>query len=333
MPAAATCVEKGRETVIIRLWGVRGSIPTPIVTEQYQAKVRNVLRRAHGQDLSDPDKISAFVDELPKTDRCLVGGDTTCVEISDDETCLIIDAGSGIRRLGMEVMKGGRYANFGGAVHLLFTHHHHDHTCGFPFFIPGFLPTSDIRMHGLHSGLEGRMAGLQVEQYFPVPLEIMPSKKTYHRLTPDKPYRIGEFTVTPTELNHPGDTYGYRIDWRDKTFVMASDTEFKNPDDETIEHFRGFFRDADIVYFDGQYTVQEAFVKEDWGHSSAMHGVDLCVPANVKCLLVGHHDPAYDDETIFSIEETAGEYRDLLYPDAKLEIETAVQGAIYDLSD
>ncbi|MEO2003324.1 MAG: MBL fold metallo-hydrolase [Candidatus Poribacteria bacterium] len=318
--------------MIITLWGVRGSIPTPIVTEQYQAKVKNVLRQAHGQDLSDEDKIASFVEDLPKQDRNLVGGDTTCIEISDDETCVIIDAGSGIRRLGMEMMKGGRYTNFGGAVHLLFTHHHHDHTCGFPFFVPGFLPTSDIRMHGLHSGLEGRMAGLQVAQYFPVPLEVMPSKKTYHRLTVDTPYRIGEFTITPTELNHPGDTYGYRIEWRDKVFVMASDTEFKNPDEETIAHFTNFFRDADVLYFDGQYTVEEAFVKEDWGHSSAMHGIDLSVPANVKRLVVGHHDPAYDDPTIFGIEETAEQYRDLLYPDATLVVEAAIQGATYDFS-
>ena len=318
--------------MIITLWGVRGSIPTPIVTEQYQAKVKNVLRQAHGQDLSDEDKIASFIEDLPKQDRNLVGGDTTCIEVSDDETCVIIDAGSGIRRLGLEMMKGGRYTNFGGAVHLLFTHHHHDHTCGFPFFVPGFLPTSDIRMHGLHAGLEGRMAGLQVAQYFPVPLEVMPSKKTYRRLTVDKPYRIGEFTITPTELNHPGDTYGYRIEWRDKVFVMASDTEFKNPAEETIEHFTNFFRDADVLYFDGQYTVEEAFVKEDWGHSSAMQGIDLSVPAGVKRLVFGHHDPAYDDPTIFGIQETAEQYRDLLYPDATLVVEAAIQGATYDFS-
>ena len=160
----------------------------------------------------------------------------------------------------------------------------------------------------------------------------MPSKKTYHRLTVDKPYRIGEFTITPTELNHPGDTYGYRVEWRDKVFVMASDTEFKNPDEETIAHFTNFFRDADAPYFDGQYTVEEAFVKEDWGHSSAMHGIDLSVPANVKRLVVGHHDPAYADPTIFGIEETAEHYRDLLYPDATLQVEAAIQGATYDLS-
>jgi len=134
------------------------------MTDQYQQKLNNVLRAANGQDLSDPDKIAAFIDGLPQADATLVGGDTTCIEASDDETCLILDAGSGIRRLGLEVMKGGRYANFGGAVHLIFTHHHHDHTCGFPFFIPAFLPTSDIRIHGLHKGLEERMSGLQVSQ-------------------------------------------------------------------------------------------------------------------------------------------------------------------------
>ena len=304
-----------------------------MATEQYRHKLRKALRRANGEDLSDEDKIDAFVEALPTGERLLVGGDTTCIEVSDGETCLVVDAGSGIRRLGLEIVKGGRYADYGGAVHLLFSYHHHDHTCGFPFFVPGFLPTSDIRLHGVHRGLEARMSGLQVAEYFPVPLEVMPSKKTYHHLTVDKPYRIGEFTVTPTELNHPGDTYGYRFERRDRVFVVATDTECKNPDDETIEHFTAFFRDADVLYFDGQYTVEEAFVKEDWGRSSAMHGVDLSVRADVKCLLIGHHDPAYDDDTILGIEETADEYRQLLYPEASLDIVAAVQGAVFDLSD
>ncbi|GIX07460.1 MAG: hydrolase [Candidatus Poribacteria bacterium] len=314
----------------VKFWGVRGSIPTPLTTEDYLNKLRRVLRRAHGVDLSTPEKVEAFIASLPREDRAVVGGNTTCAEVWDDETRIIIDAGSGLRLLGQKLLQEG-FAQSPQPLHLLFTHHHHDHTNGFPFFVPAYLPT-EIHFYGLHERLEERMVGLQVREYFPVPFHVMACKKVFHHLELGDKLQLGEFTITTTLLNHPGDAYGYRFEWRDRVFVFASDAEYKNPSEKEYERYLRFFSNADLLYFDGQYTLLEAFIKEDWGHSSALVGVDFAARANVKLLLVGHHDPTYSDQTIIELQEQAREYCAFMYPDSRLRIEAAFEGDAFDLS-
>jgi phosphoribosyl 1,2-cyclic phosphodiesterase len=318
--------------VTITLWGVRGSIATPLTTPQYRTKLKAALRRAHGVDLSDDAKIDAFIESLPRSESSVVGGNTTCVEVTDGETLLVIDAGSGMRLLGQKLL-AGPFGRGQGVAHVFFTHHHHDHTSGFPFFVPAYIPGNQIQFYGVHDSIQDRMVGLQITPYFPVPFHIMASGKDFHQLECDVPYQIGSFTVTPCQLNHPGIAYGYRIQWRERVFVLASDSEYKNPSVEDIDRFIKFFLNADILYFDGQYSLQEAFVKENWGHSSALVGVDFAVRANVKKLLVGHHDPMYSDDTISELIRQAEEYRDLMYADSTLEVVEAREGDTFDLSD
>ena len=301
-----------------------------MTTADYQAKLKNVLRLANGVDLGTPDKVDAFIHSMPKEHRNVVGGNTTCAEVSDGETTIIIDAGSGIRALGQKLM-GEAFALGQGVAHLLFTHHHHDHTNGFPFFIPAYTPGNAVKFYGIHGGMEERMVGLQVREYFPVPFHVMASKKSFTQLTPDEPFQIGEFTITPTLLNHPGDAYGYRFDWKGRSFVFASDAEYKNPSEEEYERYFNFFSGSDVLYFDGQYTLLEAFVKEDRGHSSAMVGVDFAVRSNIKRLVVGHHDPTYSDQTIMELQAQALEYKEFMYPDSKLVLTMAFEGDSYEL--
>lgn len=315
----------------VTLWGVRGSIPTPMTTSQYQNKLKMVLRRAAKQDLSDDASLDAFIEGLPREEKNVVGGNTTCIGVTDDETLLVFDAGSGMRLLGQKLMSSA-FARGQGITNVIFSHHHHDHTCGFPFFIPAYIPGNEIHFYGAHEKLDERMIGLQVQQYFPVPFPVMASKKFFHPMEAGVPHALGNFTVTPVELNHPGIAFGYRVEWQDKVFVFASDSEYKNPSDEEIDRYVKFFSNADILYFDGQYTLQEAFVKENWGHSSALVGVDFAVQANVKKLLIGHHDPLYADDVVMELERQAAEYRNLMYPDSTLEVLTAIEGETFDLS-
>ncbi|MBM3214387.1 MBL fold metallo-hydrolase [Candidatus Poribacteria bacterium] len=315
----------------VTLWGVRGSIPTPMSTEQYQAKLRSVLRRAAKADLSDDDAIAEFVARLPKGDRELVGGNTTCVQVHDDETHLIFDAGSGMRPLGQSLMSGP-FARGAGCAHIFFSHHHHDHTCGFPFFTPAYIPGNEIHFYGVHENIDTRMMGLQAREYFPVPFHVMASKKAFHQMEEDVPIRVGEFTITASQMNHPGVSYGYRVRWRDRVFVFASDSEYKNPTEQELNRYTDFFQDADLVYFDGQYSLQEAFIKENWGHSSALVGVDFAVRANIRTLLISHHEPAYSDDTIADLIQQARDYLAFAYPDAQVEIEIAYAGDTYDLT-
>ncbi len=300
--------------------------------EGFTAKLRTVLAKAHGTDLSSEDKIDEYLASVPHADRYIVGGNTTCVEVSDGETLLVMDAGSGLRMLGQQLM-AGPCGKGQGEIHLFFSHHHHDHTNGFPFFVPAYIHGNVIHFYGVHGHIEDRMVGLQVREYFPVPFHVMASKKFFHQLECDEPLHIGEFRITAAKLKHPGDSYGYRIEWRDKTFVFASDSEYKNPTEEEINYYANFFRDADLVYFDGQYTLEEAFVKEDWGHSTAMMAVDFGTRSNVRRMVVGHHDPSYPEEQVAELESQANEYRGFMYPDADIEIRAAFEGDVYDLSE
>lgn len=301
-------------------------------TDQYRAKLRTVLSQANGVPLSNDDEIESFVASLPRHTRDIVGGNTTCVEVSDGETLLVIDAGSGMRALGNSLM-AGPFGHGKGEAHILFSHHHHDHTCGFPFFVPAYIPGNILHFYGCHENIETRMVGLQAREYFPVPFHVMASKKLFHQCKSGAPMQIGRFTITPAKLYHPGDSYGYRIEWGQRSFVFASDSEYKNPSEEAIEAYVEFFRDADLLYFDGQYSLQEAFVKENWGHSSALVGVDFAVRAKVRKLLISHHDPMYSDETIVELGQQAAEYLSFAYPDASLDIESAFEGDAFDLSD
>jgi len=318
--------------VKVTLWGVRGSLPTPLTNTGYTEKLRSILSQANGADLSNSEKVDAFIENLPRTDRKIVGGNTTCVSVQAGNTLVVLDAGSGLRLLGQDLM-GGSCGKGEGEVHLFFSHHHHDHTNGFPFFVPAYIPGNTIHFYGIHPKLEDRMVGLQVREYFPVPFHVMASKKFFHQLESGKTHEIGGVRVTPARLKHPGDSYGYRVEYRDQVFVFASDSEYRNPTEEELEYYADFFRDADLVYFDGQYTLVEAFVKEDWGHSTAMMAVDLAARANVKKVVIGHHDPAYPDETVVSLEDQAREYRDVMYPDAAVEIVAAFEGDVYDLGE
>ncbi|GIX05693.1 MAG: hydrolase [Candidatus Poribacteria bacterium] len=317
----------------VRFWGVQGSIPAPLTTGEYLTKLRSVLLSAHGVDLSSDERIEQFIQGLDFPVRHVIRGDTTCISVTDGETLLIFDAGSGLRRLGIHLMSlpDSPYARGQGQVHLFFSHHHHDHTNGFPFFTPAYIPGNWIYFYGLHPNLEERMVGLQVYEYFPVPFHVMAAKKAFISLEPDQPITVGAFTITPFELKHPGGAYGYRVEWKDRVFVYSSDSEFQNPSAAEIFYYTHAYRDADLLYFDAQYTLTESFVKEDWGHSSAWMGIDLSVRARVKRLLLGHHEPSHSEEELFVLLEEARRYLQLNYPEATLEVLLAVQDQSFRL--
>ncbi|MDA1193330.1 MAG: MBL fold metallo-hydrolase [Candidatus Poribacteria bacterium] len=318
----------------VTLWGVQGNIPAPFTTAEYDTKLRAVLLQANGVPLNSDEQIDGFIGGLPEEDRRIIGGNTCCVEVSDGETLLVLDAGSGMRRLGLSLMgrPGSMFPKGQGVAHILFSHHHHDHTCGFAFFIPAYIPGNNLHFYGLHGGLEERMVGLQVQAYFPIPFQVMASKKFFYEPTVDETFEIGKFKITPFLLKHPGDAYGFRVEWGDKVFVFASDSEYKNPSQEEIDYFVGYFKDADLLYFDAQYTLFESFVKEDWGHSSALIGVDFAVQANVKRLILGQHDPSHSEVLVKELHLRAEHYRDELYPDSKLEILIAREDDTFDFS-
>jgi serine/threonine protein kinase/ribonuclease BN (tRNA processing enzyme)/anti-anti-sigma regulatory factor len=293
-----------------RMWGTRGSIPTPILAETIQAKIEYALSVAGeaAVDLNDPKAIHAFAANLPYAIRGTAGGDTACVEIRSAGNLFILDCGSGIRHLGFELMNQ-EFGRGQGTAHIFISHTHWDHMMGWPFFVPGFIPGNQFRIYSPHPDLEQRFRLQQTAPtMFPVSLDYQPADIQFITLKAESMIQIGQTRIRNMRLNHPGDSFAYRFQDDDGIFVYASDAEYKSLDPTTTQHHVDFFRDADALIFDAMYSLRESYQKEDWGHSSAVAGADLATRAGVRRLLLFHHDPVSSDEEIWSLRDIAEEY-------------------------
>ena len=287
---AATPAEKVVVTgpTLIRFWGVRGSIPTP------------------GKETS------------------IYGGNTSCVEVRVGNQILILDAGSGIRRLGQSLMKEVSEKGLNAA--LLVTHTHWDHIQGFPFFVPAYHPKVNIRILGYEGavhGLRGALFEQMQSAFFPVGLNQMATHLTFEELT-DMQFDLGAVKVRTMFANHPGICLGYRLSTPNGDIVYMPDHEAyerfeierqkaeRENSPDRLEHARiqdekvaEFMRDADVVIADSQYDAIEYPSRCGWGHTCADDTVQLALRAGAKRLFLFHHDPDHSDEKIAAMVERA----------------------------
>jgi ribonuclease Z len=282
------CVAFGIEdvSVKIRFWGVRGSIPTPSTTDFVSSRY---------------------------------GGNTTCVSVQLPGLLVIMDAGSGLRTLGLHLAR-----EMPIHAHFFFSHVHWDHIQGFPFFIPGFVPGNTFQLYGPKlkpaasvegSLLERALRGQQESLNFPVQLSDMPAKMTFADLEDGQGIELtgseSKLVVTTGALNHPGGCFGYRLEEHRpggvKTFCYATDTEHLAKNNPSLQKLA---KDADVLYYDAQYTEDEylgrrGMPRKGWGHSTWLRGIDEAKEAGVKHLLLTHHDPLHDDWAVARIENDA----------------------------
>jgi len=315
----------------IRFWGVRGSLPTPPSADHFRQKVLELLRRVQGIDISDREKQKQFLDSLPVLKRQFIGGNTSCVQVNAQDKIFILDMGSGLKRLGNHLQQSTT-DDTPLEIHIFISHTHWDHIMGFPFFTPAFLPKTHLVFHSPFPDLEERLRAQQDFRFFPVDLDDMASTKEFNTIPVDETFTIDGVTIRAIEQNHPGASYGYRIESGGKSFVYTTDSEYKDLSRENTQKFTDFFQDADILTFDSQYTLLEAVHhKKDWGHSSAIIGIDLCAEANVKKMVLFHHEPENDDETIQSLLDEANQYKSINYPDAPLTLAIGYEGLEFSL--
>ena len=311
----------------IKFWGVRGSIPTPLTTEQLHERLFHALSGAAGLNLADPAEVQAYIAGLPSNVRRVVGGNTTCVEINTGTETIIIDCGSGMRALGLSLM-AREFGRGQGVAHIFLTHAHWDHLLGFPFFAPAYVPGNKLVFYAVNHNPQAYLDHQQTAPtYFPIPPNAMPAEKEFVTLHEGQAVQIGRTVVSNLSLYHPGRAYAYRFDDGESVFVFASDAEYKALNDESLKRYVTFFADADALVFDSQYSLRDVFLsKQDWGHSSAIIGVDISERARVKKLITFHHDPTHSDEQIYAIAGAAREYATLnqIYPDT--EVIVGVEG-------
>jgi phosphoribosyl 1,2-cyclic phosphodiesterase/CheY-like chemotaxis protein len=292
----------------IKFWGVRGSIPVP-----------------------GPSTIG-------------YGGNTTCVEVRTNGDIIILDAGSGIRELGLALEK-----EFGAApinLTLLLTHTHWDHIQGLPFFLPAYKAKNSIRVlgyEGARAGLATILAAQMEVPFFPVSWSDLPGTIKIQELKKME-FSIGKVRVRSRFLNHPGVCAGYRLFTKEGSIAFLPDNEPFEPlklklaarDGTHPQRARAqaavqrsklveFLKDTDVLILDAQYTDEKYQEHIGWGHGALSRVVSLALEARVKKLFLFHHDPAHDDRKIEEMLEGA---RFLVVESGRqLEVEAAREGA------
>ena len=252
----------------VKFWGVRGSIPTPW------------------------------------KDAMEVGGNTSCVQIIPrDDVLIILDAGTGLRNFGDSLIQED-HSNLRG--HLLLTHAHWDHIQGFPFFIPAYMPGNHFTIYGAQTAqksLQEIISGQMVAPYFPVDLHEMKAKLDFVELSDEHFTLEGDIHIQTCSFRHPGGVFGFRITYQDQVIVFATDMEYTENDLD--QRLIDFCQDANLLIYDSQYTPEELKQKMGWGHSTHIAAAHLAKKANVRKVMLYHHDPSHSDSMLAQMEQEA----------------------------
>ncbi len=282
----------------------------------------------------------------PGASTARYGGNTSCVEVrASDGTVIVLDCGTGARELGLHLAQTMPQPI---RLHLFIGHTHWDHIQGFPFFVPAFLPGSELNIYaplGLQRGLEEAMAGQMEYSYFPVKMRDLRSRIHFTELD-EGFFRVGGVLVETQFLNHTAPTIAYRMTSDGATIAYATDHEpFWNASGRVSQHpgderHIAFLKGANLVIHDAQYTDAEYRDKVGWGHSSIEYAVDVALAAGVERLVLFHHDPAHDDATMERMEAMArdhvgrrGQALDVLAAREGLELEVRGSSAAPDMAE
>ncbi len=287
----------------LKLWGVRGSLPTPLKPVAIEQRIRELLR----EYAQSKQSVEDFIKQLESQRFGGFGGNTACLEVTTDHMSLIVDAGSGIREIGGRLL-AGPCGKGQGTVHLLFTHFHWDHLVGLPFFVPIFIPGNQIHVYSVQPDLEKIFRHVFQKPFFPVPYERLGAKIHFHQLEPRAPKAFGDIVVTPYQLDHPDPCWGYKFEHEGKAAAYCVDTEGTRASRNDLGKDLPLYQGLDVMVFDAQYTFSEAMEKIDWGHSSAPVGLDIAMREGIKKVIFIHHDPAASDAKIAAAEAQTRDY-------------------------
>ena len=234
------------------------------------------------------------------------GGNTSCLEVTAGGRRLIFDAGTGIRQLGLELVRQAPID-----IDIYFTHTHLDHITGLTFFSPLFEKGNSVRLWAGHlSGpntLKQVVSNLMSAPLYPVSLEVFQARVEFNEFKSGETVSCGDMTMRTTPLNHPQGATGYRVEYGGKSICYITDTEQRSEgiDRNIVELCRG----ADIMIYDSSYTDSEYPRYKGWGHSTWQEGMRVADAAGVGTLVIFHHDPSHDDAFMDGVARDAAAAR------------------------
>jgi phosphoribosyl 1,2-cyclic phosphodiesterase len=226
------------------------------------------------------------------------GGDTTCIEIrTQADDIIIIDAGTGIRRLGNHLLKEKRKR-----YHFLLTHVHWDHLMGLPFFHPLYREDTELLIHKCpfpDHYVEEMISKVMAPPNFPLRYAEATAQISYLDACPTD-FKIGSVVVTPVPLSHPDGGNGYKLTEKGRSFVFLTDNElgYRHAGGLDLAGYVSVCQDVDLLVHDAEYTPEEYPAKIEWGHSSYADVLQLGCQANVKQLGLFHHNQERTDHQV-----------------------------------
>jgi len=242
----------------------------------------------------------------PGADYAIFGGNTSCVELDIDGHRVVLDAGTGLRKLGAKIIDEGPRKS----TTILLSHTHHDHIAGLSTYRPLYHPDYRTRLVSGTSlpfgGLEQVLNGHLSEATFPVSIDEMPGESRFDDFAVGENFRLGsDIRVITRPLAHKGGATGYRIEHGGRSLCYVTDTEHSpgRMDRNVLE----LIKDADLVIYDSTYTDEEFGNYAGWGHSTWQEGIRLCQKADAKWLMIFHHDPDKDDRQMGKIAKLAND--------------------------
>ena len=339
----------------VKFWGVRGSIPSTNHTADIKWKLEQILASAMNVPLADHRRVEEFIAGLPYHLIHPVGGNTSCVEVTCGSSRVILDAGSGLRRLGLEMCPEEPFsendlylsmesdhtygaieqkpkAAAGQDITILLSHTHWDHIQGFPFFAPAFGLDNRISLYGGNGDNLAAAFSLQQSspEMFPIDLHEMGAELSFQTF-PEDGLTVGELEIAALPLPHPGGCLAYRVNGCGKSVVYATDYEFPDTNDLRADRFVEFIAGADVLISDTQYTYLESVAREGWGHSTSFGAVDLAMRAEVGSFFLFHHDPEHSDAKLFDNLDKTRAYHVMMSDKGSMRIELASEGLSIDL--
>jgi phosphoribosyl 1,2-cyclic phosphodiesterase len=278
-PADDATPPPGDREFAVQFWGVRGSIPTPS-----ESTVR-------------------------------YGGNTACVELRVAGKRLIFDGGTGLRVLGSHLLQ-----QMPIEAHLFFTHTHWDRIQGFPFFIPAFVEGNCFHIYGATgpngASIKQRLSDQMLRPNFPVPLQMMRSDLKFHDISPGSVITLDEVMIETVTLNRPNSALGYRVTWNDYSVVYATDTD--HAPEQLDQSLLYLAQGADLLIYDAAYADHAYYdlqAAEVARQPSAWRAcLEVAIAANVKQILMFHHDPTHEDDFLDKIEAEVQS----IYPNVQL---------------
>lgn len=293
----------------LHMWGTRGSLPRAISQQSFGELVHQYVSSAESSGIKTLREFSSALSQGTLAQPLILGGHSSCNEISEGDERIFVDMGSGFADASQSVLTSGK------THHKIFlTHMHWDHILGLPFFLPIYMKGHRLTIYHVHPKAPEYVRILFNGVNFPVTWDQLGAQIEFHQLKLYEEIAIGPLNISSFALDHPGGSFGYRCDSSNGSIAVAVDSEFKRTTTRELGKDLSAYQNLDCLIFDGQYAWDELASHHDWGHSSPPIAVELALREGIRNVIITHHDPQADENKARAMLAQALEYKSKLLP-------------------